>query len=335
MKARTLGWNVRDVDTASGRSVPKGEVILWDLSSGQKFRSHQDNPKNSHLGTFSPDGRGYVTCGGEAYEGNDKKAILWDLETGRKLRSFEELNSVLSVSFSPTSRQLCTSSYRLIPAASQPNGPLPFIPAATVWDVTSGQKLRTLAGHSENIASAAFSPDGRCILTASYDKAAILWDVSNGGKLRLLHVNGAQAVLSPDGRFVLNGAGGLWDLATGDELARLISVDQGQDWLVVTPEGLFDGSEGGRNKVSFRVGAGLNVVPVDRFFKDFYRPGLLADLTRGLRPVPEVELGGALPPMVRFVSPQQGGTVEGMPEPWQHFFGSAVLNSIGRFIRRS
>ena len=122
---------------------------------------------------------------------------------------------------------------------------------------------------------------------------------------------------SPDGRRLATGSEDgttrLWDLATGDELARLISLDQGADWLVVTPEGLFDGSEGGRQRVAFRVGGGLDVVPVDRFFQDFYRAGLLADLARGRRPMPEVTLGESKPPLVRIVEPRQGGPVEDNP----------------------
>ena len=50
---------------------------------------------------------------------------------------------------------------------------------------------------------------------------------------------------APGGRWACTGSSDgttrFWDTATGDELARLISLDKGQDWLVVTPEGLFDG----------------------------------------------------------------------------------------------
>jgi hypothetical protein len=141
-----------------------------------------------------------------------------------------------------------------------------------VWDAETGAQLRTLTGHTHGVTAVAFGPDGRRALTGSDD-----------------------------------GTARLWDIATGDELARLISLDAGEDWLVVTPEGLFDGSEGGRKRVAYRVGGGLNVVPVDRFFQDFYRPGLLAELSRGLRPIPEVSLGKVKPPVVRVVAPEAEG----------------------------
>src|SRR5262249_40746361 len=83
-------------------------------------------------------------------------------------------------------------------------------------------------------------------------------------------------------------------------------------WLVVTPEGLFDGSDGGRQKVAFRIGNELDVLPVDYFFNDFYRAGLLASLWQGERPRPRpgIELGKRRPPTVRSPSPSNEGPVE-------------------------
>jgi hypothetical protein len=138
-------------------------------------------------------------------------------------------------------------------------------------------------------------------------------------------------------------------------LLRLISLDDGRDWLVVTRDGLFDGSLGAREKVRFRLGEGLNVVAVDRFFQDFYRPGLLAAIWRGERPLPDTELGKNLPPSLKIVFPQEGGTVEtdnmtieaeavdqggGVRGPWLMHNGSRVLVTTqplrtGKAVRRS
>jgi hypothetical protein len=78
------------------------------------------------------------------------------------------------------------------------------------------------------------------------------------------------------------------------------------DWVATTPEGLFDGSEKGRQQVAYRIGGGLNVVPVDRFFQDFYHPGLYEEVILGKRPTPEVRIGRALPPTIRILSPSSG-----------------------------
>ena len=58
----------------------------------------------------------------------------------------------------------------------------------------------------------------------------------------------------------------LWDVRAGTELASLFSLDQ-QDWLVVTPDGLFDGSPSSWNQILWRYNQDtFNVAPIEWFF---------------------------------------------------------------------
>ena len=61
-------------------------------------------------------------------------------------------------------------------------------------------------------------------------------------------------------------------------------------------------------KVCFRIGDGLNVVPVDRFFNDFYRPGLLASIVADKRLMPKISIGHALPPRVKISTSELAST---------------------------
>jgi len=76
-------------------------------------------------------------------------------------------------------------------------------------------------GHSSFASAVAFSPDGRQILSGSYDSTVKLWDVATGREIRTFA--GSEPVssvaFSPDGRQILSGSGDttvkLWDVVTG------------------------------------------------------------------------------------------------------------------------
>jgi WD40 repeat protein len=93
-----------------------------------------------------------------------------------------------------------------------------------LWDIDSiGERdeLITVRGHEQPVSMLAFSPDGRLVATASWDKSIRLWDLKAKTLLRLLsgHADSATNVkFSPDGRRLASsskdGTIRLWDTAT-------------------------------------------------------------------------------------------------------------------------
>jgi WD40 repeat protein len=74
--------------------------------------------------------------------------------------------------------------------------------AIRLWETTSKQEQTTLTGHKGRVSSLAFSPDGRTLMSGSWDKRVTLWDVA-GGRVRHSYdwnIGGVRAVaFSPDG----------------------------------------------------------------------------------------------------------------------------------------
>lgn len=96
-------------------------------------------------------------------------------------------------------------SYAVVRAASELRGTM-----------SESSALLVLRGHNDQVLSAAFSPDGRSIVTASRDKTARIWDANGGHEIAVLRGHERQvtsASFSPDGKWVVT--------ASADKTARI------------------------------------------------------------------------------------------------------------------
>jgi WD40 repeat protein len=125
----------------------------------------------------------------------------------------ENLENIISVTFSPDAKRLATG---------DTNGDI------CLWQVADGQRGLSCKGHAGGILSVAFSPDGQMLVSGSYDHTVRLWDVTTGQCLNVLegHTLWVWSVCwSPDGKTVASGAVDgtirLWDVATGECLRVL------------------------------------------------------------------------------------------------------------------
>jgi WD40 repeat protein/uncharacterized caspase-like protein len=161
-----------------------------------------------------------------------------------------------------------------------------------LWDVATGREIGALKGHGRGVTKVVFSRDGKFLASAASDNTIKIWDVENRRELRTLagHTSTIESIdFTPDGRLLASasddGSTFLWDAKNGEHLLTLISLDDGSEWMVVTPQGLFDGTPVSWSQILWRYNQEtFNVAPIEWFFNEFYYPGLLADVIAGKRP---------------------------------------------------
>ena len=151
---------------------------LWEVATGREVRSFDTRVSEPDAVGFSPDGLA-------VFARNEKSGQLqvWDFTTGREIQPFSgHTAGIEDVAVSPDGRKLATASSDS---------------TVKLWNFDTGELLHTLSGHAGAAGSvteevgvwaAAFSPDGKVLVSGGADKTLQLWDVETGEQLDVINM---------------------------------------------------------------------------------------------------------------------------------------------------
>ena len=158
-----------------------------------------------------------------------------------------------STSATAFAQDFCDRALRMVVAGLPPSqgaSPLIFSSSELEGDLSLYASAKNcpfklaFSGHTDGVLTAAFSPDGSRVVTASKDRTARLWDAKTGAALATLsgHTGALiSAAFSPDGSRIVTASGDntarLWDAKTGAALATLSGHTDGVRIAAFSPDG--------------------------------------------------------------------------------------------------
>ncbi len=240
---RTIGGHGQEADVGCSQSIcisslasvafaPDGASIVaggaqilnrWDIITGQPMWPVK-SPRSRFIGIAFSEGGKFALSATE-----DGGMQRWDTSFGKLVSRFKNATATLweasSVDPLPLDREFAFAPDGLTAIGVRRDN------ALTVFDVVSGRLINVFVGHTVDVHSVSFSPDGKSVLSAGGRDGTIrLWDVASTRLLKTLDTGPVDLVrFLPDGRRAATshprGIVKLWDIPLGRLLRTFDNSD--------------------------------------------------------------------------------------------------------------
>jgi WD40 repeat protein len=254
-------------------------IKSWDAANARPLATLAGHQSEVYALSLSRDGQRLLSASA------DQTAKLWNLAANTVIRNFTSRAGALFAAALSADGQTV--------ALGGTEGMVKLLNAAT------GNEIRTLKANGQ-ILNLSFSPDGQT-LAACAGPLIQLWQTQDwqpratlAGHSGTINAVGFSSFNNEDQWLVSgsdDGSARLWQLSNQTLAATFAAIRNSNDWIVVTPDGLFDGSPAAWQQILWRFNRNtFNAAPVELFFNDFFYPELLADILGGKRPPPKENL---------------------------------------------
>jgi len=188
--------------TPDGKYIVSGSgdknIKIWDFEKGERIGTLLGHHEYVMSVFVTPDGK-YIVSGSD-----DKTIKIWDFEKGEKRGDM-----FLDLIVCPDGRYECGTVRG------------EWVEPVKLSDFEKGKGIRTLKGHNGTIMSVFVTPDGKYIVSGSFDKTIKIWDFEKGEEIRTLRGDSISSVfVTPDGKYIVSGSYDktikIWDFETGE-----------------------------------------------------------------------------------------------------------------------
>ena len=161
-----LGFSSDGTRIVSG--TQQGKIQMWDVATGKALTTFAKPTGQENLGRistvgFSPDGTLFAV-------GTHNQIHLWEVNTGSKFFSVTTEHKRGRVTFLGSPEPLAFSPDGTTLVNGLDNG------AIQLWDVTTGNKVTILDGHTQGVETLKFSPNSETLVSTARDGTILLWD---------------------------------------------------------------------------------------------------------------------------------------------------------------